>query len=86
MSLKRTTSASNIDQLREKMTAYRTLYGENPTAIATGAFVDVHTGERHVLEYPRTIERVDVAGVIVTITAGGAPCKVAPDGGHFLIL
>lgn len=86
MSMGRSTTASNIDQLREKLTAYRTLYGVEPTAIATGVFVDVYTGERHDFTYPRTIERVDVAGVIVTVTAGGAPCKVAPGGGHFLIL
>lgn len=86
MSMGRTTTASNIDLLRNKLTAYRTLYGEEPTVIATGNFVDVLTDEVHEFEYPRTVERVDVAGVIVTISAGSAPRKVAPAGGHFLIM
>lgn len=86
MNAGRTTTARNIDRLREKLTAYRALYGAEPTAIASGTFVDVHTNEVHELGYPRTVERVDVAGVIVTIKAGGAPVKVAPAGGHFIIL
>lgn len=86
MSESRRTSAKTIDLLRAKLAAYRTLYGEEPTAIASGKFVDVLTSEVYDLEYPRAVERVDVAGVIVTITSGEAPRKVAPAGGQFLIL